>query len=42
MKSSLMSFTAYRIVLFGEIQENEMGGPSSTYSWYRNKDGFRK
>jgi len=34
-----MIFTAYRIVLFGEIQFNEMGGPWVRYSGYRNKDG---
>jgi len=34
-----MIFIAYRIVLTGEIKESEMGGPCSTYSGYRNKDG---
>jgi hypothetical protein len=31
--------TAYRILLVGGIKENEMGGPCSTYSGYRNEDG---
>jgi len=34
-----MICSAYRIVLVGGIKENEMGGPCSTYSGYRNKDG---
>jgi len=32
-----MICTAYRIVLVGEMKGNEMGGPRSTHSGYRNK-----
>jgi hypothetical protein len=39
IESSFMICTAYRIVLVGGIKGNEMGGPCSTYSGYRNKDG---
>ena len=35
-----MICTAYRIILVGEIKENKMGWPCSTYSGYRNKDAF--
>jgi len=33
-----MICTAYRNVLVGEMKGNEMGGPRSTYSGYRNKN----
>jgi len=39
IESSFMICTAYRIVLVGGIKETAMGGPCSTYSGYRNKDG---
>jgi hypothetical protein len=38
INSSFKICTAYRIVLVGGIKGNEMGGPCSTYSGYRNKD----
>jgi hypothetical protein len=39
INSSLMICTAYRILLVGEIKENEVGVPCGTYSGYRNRDG---
>jgi len=38
IESSFMNCTAYRIVLVGGIKGNEMVGPCSTHSGYRNKD----